>query len=840
MERKQAGMAAWAIVFVVFAAIASTLWAVSEMSGQERRSMASAPQANVPVDVIRVNGSQPLVPLRSLWISGEVIELPEAAGAPTVTVHVGGQAYPAIVEGLSYSLELGHPPLGAMVVIEARAPHIQYRSVVGSVQWLRALAGADARIDVVEHGALSVSPFTTALESAVRFALGGRDALNDAEFAEGVRAGTNAELELTAYVLLNAAHYPEDLPTPFQTGYELLQDRAAYKAFTSYPWVKQYGSAYLFRQEQGGVPVQSISELPERLVLQDGLPYGDIATRVNRVVMLNRLQDGTFELHTNAAWHKPRFEATLGERGIVNLRPIERVWQGFVDTQYPVQAERSVYGYSLRRMAVSHGGVEVWAFAAQYRLPPGPFGSFRSTEEYHVFAGSSLDAWSETGAWASASGQVLPLPWFCVAATQENPLQHVESCDYVQHRLVAGAGQTLEQGWRMDPTTLAPAVTSGSQPFAWSVGTSGALELTTSTVQTQVWRLRTQVPGGATADAPTNILHLTRSLEPSTAGQTRVGIGMTASRRIESVGVDRAGDVWEHSQARAERRLYSGREGVVTRVSRNANGTGTRLTTREGVTEVQSEGFWQVVSSAIYDGRGVGYMPNNSTQPYRTCALATTAGAVACATQYTAFRPILTHNNRVYGIESAYHTPMSLVGGVRVAQPLERSSIAMTFYDCIAGNCPVNTVTAAALPPLLLQVPVAPSPVEIPPRAPRISGAHSRIPRLMPIYAFECTQCGHSFDRLQKLSDPDPDTCPACSAQAVKRQLTAPSFRLAGSGWYETDFKKDGDKKRNLADGGEGAKPSGESKPATDTTSAPKSEAPKAETKPSAAKPAAE
>jgi hypothetical protein len=39
----------------------------------------------------------------------------------------------------------------------------------------------------------------------------------------------------------------------------------------------------------------------------------------------------------------------------------------------------------------------------------------------------------------------------------------------------------------------------------------------------------------------------------------------------------------------------------------------------------------------------------------------------------------------------------------------------------------------------------------------------------------------------------------------VRRQLTAPSFRLAGAGWYETDFKKDGDKKRNLAEGG-GAK----------------------------------
>jgi putative FmdB family regulatory protein len=69
----------------------------------------------------------------------------------------------------------------------------------------------------------------------------------------------------------------------------------------------------------------------------------------------------------------------------------------------------------------------------------------------------------------------------------------------------------------------------------------------------------------------------------------------------------------------------------------------------------------------------------------------------------------------------------------------------------------------------------------------------------MPIYAFACQACGHSFDRLQKLSDADPTVCPACGAERVQRQVTAPSFRLAGSGWYETDFKKNGDKKRNLA-----------------------------------------
>ncbi len=97
----------------------------------------------------------------------------------------------------------------------------------------------------------------------------------------------------------------------------------------------------------------------------------------------------------------------------------------------------------------------------------------------------------------------------------------------------------------------------------------------------------------------------------------------------------------------------------------------------------------------------------------------------------------------------------------------------------------------------------------------------------MPIYAFECAACGHDFDRLQKLSDADPVDCPACDQPQLRRQLTAPQFRLAGGGWYETDFKG-GDKKRNLA--GEG----GEAKPAeakSDSKSESKS-GPKPDSKP--------
>ncbi|MEO6172277.1 MAG: zinc ribbon domain-containing protein [Arenimonas sp.] len=73
----------------------------------------------------------------------------------------------------------------------------------------------------------------------------------------------------------------------------------------------------------------------------------------------------------------------------------------------------------------------------------------------------------------------------------------------------------------------------------------------------------------------------------------------------------------------------------------------------------------------------------------------------------------------------------------------------------------------------------------------------------MPIYGFECESCGHQFDRLQKLSDSDPTECPACHQETLRRQLTAPQFRLSGTGWYETDFKKEGDKKRNLTESNE-------------------------------------
>ena len=71
---------------------------------------------------------------------------------------------------------------------------------------------------------------------------------------------------------------------------------------------------------------------------------------------------------------------------------------------------------------------------------------------------------------------------------------------------------------------------------------------------------------------------------------------------------------------------------------------------------------------------------------------------------------------------------------------------------------------------------------------------------IMPIYEYRCDSCGHQFDALQKLSDDPLRDCPKCGESALKKMLSAPSFQLKGTGWYETDFK---DKKKDNESTGE-------------------------------------
>ena len=69
----------------------------------------------------------------------------------------------------------------------------------------------------------------------------------------------------------------------------------------------------------------------------------------------------------------------------------------------------------------------------------------------------------------------------------------------------------------------------------------------------------------------------------------------------------------------------------------------------------------------------------------------------------------------------------------------------------------------------------------------------------MPIYEYECKACGQRLEKLQKMSADPLTQCPECQQDTLSRLVSAAGFRLAGGGWYETDFKT-GSKKNLVAD----------------------------------------
>ena len=68
----------------------------------------------------------------------------------------------------------------------------------------------------------------------------------------------------------------------------------------------------------------------------------------------------------------------------------------------------------------------------------------------------------------------------------------------------------------------------------------------------------------------------------------------------------------------------------------------------------------------------------------------------------------------------------------------------------------------------------------------------------MPIYEYQCDDCNHVLDALQKVNDKPLVDCPECGKNTLRRLISAPNFRLKGEGWYETDFKKEN--RKNVAD----------------------------------------
>jgi len=104
----------------------------------------------------------------------------------------------------------------------------------------------------------------------------------------------------------------------------------------------------------------------------------------------------------------------------------------------------------------------------------------------------------------------------------------------------------------------------------------------------------------------------------------------------------------------------------------------------------------------------------------------------------------------------------------------------------------------------------------------------------MPTYDYQCT-AGHQFEKIHKMSETPRVTCPTCGKPASRQISGGAGLVFKGSGFYITDYGKDGKGARKAesaespssgskadSSGGSGDKPAkAESKPAKEPAGKP-------------------
>lgn len=95
----------------------------------------------------------------------------------------------------------------------------------------------------------------------------------------------------------------------------------------------------------------------------------------------------------------------------------------------------------------------------------------------------------------------------------------------------------------------------------------------------------------------------------------------------------------------------------------------------------------------------------------------------------------------------------------------------------------------------------------------------------MPLYEYECKQCGRHTEKIQKFSDAEITECPHCGGP-LERVISAPAISFKGGGWYADGYgnaKPAAAKSEGKSDAGPSSESSGEkpASPAKDSSSAP-------------------
>jgi putative FmdB family regulatory protein len=84
---------------------------------------------------------------------------------------------------------------------------------------------------------------------------------------------------------------------------------------------------------------------------------------------------------------------------------------------------------------------------------------------------------------------------------------------------------------------------------------------------------------------------------------------------------------------------------------------------------------------------------------------------------------------------------------------------------------------------------------------------------IMPTYEYQCPE-GHVFEKFQKMSDKPAAKCPVCGKPATRKISGGAGLVFKGSGFYITDYGKDGKGPRKPE---RESQPAAESKPASES-----------------------
>ena len=719
------GLAVTLVAFASAAAIFGSRYAA-------RHAPSFAPKAVAAAAQVRVNGSQPRMPLAHLRLSGQVIEL--APGAPlTVTATVGGSTFPATVSGNTYTVSIGRPAAGQMITLDARSTRVHYRAAIGSAGRARTQAGSDSHLTLSEQPSLRISPYGTALQWLVRYALGNRDANSDAEFEKMMRVAASSDLEYAAYSMAIFAR-GEPITEPFNAyadGYELVRDRAAFGQFIAYG-AREASTGYLYAQAHEQA-LSSLEGLPDPLVLLSGGPREQVpfVGLYANVYLLSRRGDGRFDFNERWPLSNVANSLSFNGQGRVQLAPVGtqvRVIGKMVDVggghMVQFDFDRSAAGRTLKRLTKGDS-TSLWILRSVWhdqdkRNPAAPM---VEEIEYQVLSSTALESGTLPNGWASVANSTVALPWMCGAyPSQEEQIYDFSQCEYVEHKFNAGGtGSTVDHGWKVHPQTMEPKQPR-SQPFTWALAGPGALDITDGNVATTFWRLK---------DYPADIgpvFFRSRSIAGVWGGKTMVGVSMAATKRMTSWPAASAIGNWRIPEPEYLSTWYTG-ENYSTVVQRNSGGTGQQTIASGSPTHF----WWQAVGSAVYDKRVfVWYYGYPANPPYTvTCEAGIADGGTGCNTRVRYFKPIARVGDRYYGIGNIYvryFYPEDVEHGYPEESWNQHLLSELVYYDCTGGAC-LTAATPAAQGPR-----VAPSAgrrdqpavrAATPPRGQRIPGRHN-------------------------------------------------------------------------------------------------------------------